>query len=214
MIIPIYQIQVLVFIIKHIGQANSHTLRSAQKPLQAESFKMTRVCSQEIQAYDINIQNTSISKVYCRKKKPQYIRIFSIITVRDCTKSRGGLLQAFQRRGTLRQRENIQNVIRFAGFTSLSCLYTPPTRLANGLNGFNQRNSILSFVLIIIFIQNYQKLISLDQTEQKDDINQIKSRFNIPGYEQMISLLFIQNKTGQNHIIDEIKCNILGQNMM
>lgn len=213
MIIPIYQIQILVFIIKHIGQANSHTLRSAQKPLQAESFKMTRVCSQEIQAYDINIQNTSISKVYCRKEKPQYVRIYSIITVRDCTISRGGCYRHSRGGGHL-ERENIQNVIRFAGFTSLSCLYTPPTRLANGLNGFNQRNSILSFVLIIIFIQNYQKLISLDQTEQKDDINQIKSRFNIPGYEQMISLLFIQNKTGQNHIIDEIECNVLGQNMM
>lgn len=38
----------------------------------------------------------------------------------------------------------------------------------------------------------------------------IKSKFNIPGYKQMISLLFIQNKSGQNDIIDEIKCNILG----
>lgn len=32
----------------------------------------------------------------------------------------------------------------------------------------------------------------------------IKSKFNIPGYKQMITLLFIQNKTGQNDIIDEI----------
>lgn len=212
MIIPIYQIQILVFVIKHIGQANSHTLRSAQKPLQAESFKMTRVCSQEIQAYDINIQNTSRSKVYCRKEKPQYVRIYSIITVRDCTISRGGCYRHSRGGGHL-ERENIKNVIRSAGFTSLSCLYTPPTRLANGLNGFNQRNSSLSFVLSIIFIQNYQKLIFY-QTEQKDDINQIKSRFNIPGYEQMISLLFIQNKTGQNYIIDEIECNVLGQNTL
>lgn len=56
-------------LIKHIGQAYDHTLRSAQKPLQAESFKMTRVCSQEIQAYDINIQNTSIKFNYCRKRR-------------------------------------------------------------------------------------------------------------------------------------------------
>lgn len=100
-------------LIKHIGQAYDHTLRSAQKPLQAESFKMTRVCSQEIQAYDINIQNTSIKFNYCRKRRTLVCQNQQHYNSQQETVQyqEGGCYR--HSRGGDTQRENIKNVIRF-----------------------------------------------------------------------------------------------------
>lgn len=58
-----------------------------------------------------------------------------------------GAVTGIPEAGTLREKV-FRMLYDFAGFTSVSCLYTPPIRLANGLNGFNQRNSSLSFLLL------------------------------------------------------------------